>query len=73
MIIKREEAIKRLKAGSLLCETIWGGYHYTIDGDTVLFQSARKFIKEGLVIEDKSKGKSPLVKWFKWKGGTSGQ
>lgn len=49
MVLKREEAIKRLLAGERLYETALGGYSYRIRHDTVRFETARYLIKEGLV------------------------
>ena len=69
MVIKKEKAIEMLEQGNLLCETIWGGYHYTIANYSVVYSTARKLIQSGLVIEDKTKDKSPLLKWYKWKEG----
>ena len=66
MVITRDKVIELLKQGNLLCETTWGGYHYTIDRYTVVFSTARKLIQFGLVIEDKIKDRSPLLRWFKW-------
>ena len=65
MRITKDKAIEMLKQGSLLCETIWGGYHYKIDNYTVVFSTARKLIQSGLVVEDKTRGRSPLLKWYK--------
>lgn len=67
MVVTKDKAIEMLKQGSLLSEMIWGGYHYTIDNCTVVFGTARKLIQSGLVIEDKTKHKSALLKWYKWR------
>ena len=76
MVITKDKAIELLKQGNFLCEEIWGGYHYTISGGyTLVFSTARKLIESGLVVEDKTKGKSPLLKWYKWNiiGGQDGE
>lgn len=67
MVITKQRAIEMLKQGSLMLETCWGGYHYTIDNHSIVFSTARQLIVSKQVILDTSKDKSPLLKWYKWR------
>ena len=66
MVLTREKAIRRLKDGGEMVEDEFGGYQYTIDFDTIRFETARKLINEGLVV---AKPKSRLLSLtrFIWK------